>query len=40
MCGDLSFTNTRQQTLISFQKNKMFEFPGWMRKNFVPENVS
>ena len=33
-CDDLSFINTTQKTL------KMFQFPGWMRKNFMPRNFS
>ena len=37
-CDDLSFINTRQKTLKPSEK--VFQFPGWMRKNFMPGNCS
>ena len=37
-CDDLSFINTTQKTLKPSQK--LFQFPGWMRKNFIPRNFS
>ena len=37
-CNDLSFINTTQKTLKP--SKKMFQFPGWMRKNFIPVNFS
>ena len=37
-CDDLSFINTTQKTLKS--SKKMFQFPGWMKKNFKPWNFS
>ena len=39
MCDGLSFINTMQKTLKIFQK-KLFQFPAWMRKNFIPGNFS
>ena len=36
MCNDLSFMNTKQKTLKPAQK--MFQFLGWMRKNFILGN--
>ena len=38
MYVDLSFINTAQKTLKP--SKKMFQFPGWMRKNFIPRNFS
>ena len=38
MCDDLSFINTTQNALKP--SKKMFQFPGWMRKNFIPWNFS
>ena len=43
MCNDLSFINTAQKTLKSFKTFfktffKMFQFPAWMRKNFIAGN--
>ena len=38
MCDDLSFINTPQKTLKP--SKKMFQFPRWMRKNFIPRNFS
>ena len=38
MCDDLSFINTTQKTLKP--SKKMFQCPGWMRKNFIPRNFS
>ena len=38
MCDDLPFIKTTQQTLKP--SKKMFQFPGWMRKNFIPGNFS
>ena len=38
MCDDLSFINTTQKTLKP--SKKMFQCPGWMRKNFIPGNFS
>ena len=38
MCDDLSFINTTQKTLKP--SKKMFQFPGWMRKNFIDRNFS
>ena len=38
MCDDLSFTNTMEKTLKP--PKKMFQCPGWMRKNFIPKNFS
>ena len=38
MCDDLSFINTTQKTLKP--SKKIFQFPGWMRKNFIPWNFS
>ena len=35
---DLSFINTTQQTLKPSKKK--FQFPRWMKKNFIPENFS
>ena len=35
MCDDLSFFNTMQKTLKPSKKK--FQFPGWMRKNFIPD---
>ena len=37
-CDDLSFIKATQKTLKS--SKKMFQFPGWMRKNFKPWNFS
>ena len=37
-CDDFSFINTRQKTLKPSEK--VFQFPGWMRKNFMPGNCS
>ena len=37
-CNDLSFINTTQKTLKP--SKKMFQFPRWMRKNFIPVNFS
>ena len=36
MCDDLSFINTTQNALKP--SKKMFQFLGWMRKNFIPWN--
>ena len=33
-CDDLSFITTTQKTLKP--SKKMFQVPGWMRKNFIP----
>ena len=39
MCNDFSPAKTRQQTAKpQKKKNKMFQFLGWMRKNFLPGN--
>ena len=38
MCDDLSFINTTQKTLKP--SKKMFQCPRWVRKNFIPGNVS
>ena len=38
MCDDLPFINTTQKTLKP--SKKMFQCPGWMRKNFIPGNFS
>ena len=38
MCDDLLFINTTQKTLKP--SKKMFQFPGWKRKNFIPRNFS
>ena len=38
MYDDLSFIYTTQKTLKPFKKKKMFQFPGWIRENFIPEN--
>ena len=37
-CDDLSFINNTQKTLKP--SKKMFQFPGWMRKNFIRGNFS
>ena len=39
MCDDLSFINTMPKTLKP-SKQKMFQCPRWMRKNFIPGNFS
>ena len=38
MCDDSSFINTMQKTLKP--SKKMFQCPGWMRKNFIPGNFN
>ena len=38
MCNDFSPAKTRQQTAKPQKKKKMFQFLGWMRKNFLPGN--
>ena len=38
MCDDSSFINTTQKNFKTFQK--MFQFPGWIRKNFIPGSFS
>ena len=38
MCDDLHFINTAQKT--SKPSKRMFQFPGWMKKNFIPGNIS
>ena len=38
MCDDLSFITTTQKNFKTFQK--LFQFSGWMRKNFIPANFS
>ena len=38
MCDDLLFINTTQKILKP--SKKMFQFPGWKRKNFIPRNFS
>ena len=37
-CDDLSFINNTQKTLKPSKKT--FQFPGWMRKQFIPGNFS
>ena len=39
MCDDLYFINATQKKTLKSSK-KMFQFPGWMRKNYMPENFS
>ena len=39
MSDGLSFINTKQKSLKIFQKI-LFQFPAWMRKNFIPGNFS
>ena len=38
LCENLSFINTMQKNIKTFQK--MFQFLRWMRKNFIPRNFS
>ena len=38
ICDDLPFINTIQKTLKP--SKKIFQCPGWMRKNFIPGNFS
>ena len=38
MCDELSFINTMQKTLKPSKKK--FQFPRWMRKNFIPWKFS
>ena len=43
-CNDFYFINTTQKTSKPFKKKKkkknVFQFPGWMRKTFIPRNFS
>ena len=39
-CNDLFFINTTKKTLKPSKQNETFQFPGWMRKNFIARNIS